>query len=77
MSNRTDFDCLSRELAEMYGLSEEARERIETEFHNAHVAALEGTPCECSWCVRERAAVNARIDKGVAEVMARRDGGAR
>lgn len=55
MSNRADFDEQSRELAEMWGLPEEARERLETELHNAHVAGQEGSGCECTWCKRGRA----------------------
>jgi hypothetical protein len=54
MSNRADFDVLSRELATAWALPEDARERLETELHNAHVAGQEGGACECSWCKRGR-----------------------
>ena len=52
MSNRTDYGALAGELAAQFGLSQLARERIETELHNAHVAGREGSQCACRWCVR-------------------------
>jgi hypothetical protein len=54
VSNRTDFDTLASELAEMFGLTPEATARIEDELHNAYVAGEEGHGCECSACRRER-----------------------
>jgi hypothetical protein len=50
MSNRTDYHEVARELQEMFGLSHQARERIETELHNAHMAGQEGSACRCRWC---------------------------
>lgn len=50
MSNRTDYGSLAQEIAEMYGLSCAALERVEAELHNAHVAGQEGSACACSSC---------------------------
>jgi hypothetical protein len=52
VSNRSDYSALARELAEMFDLKPSARDRIETELHNAHVAGLEGSACECDSCIR-------------------------
>lgn len=52
MSNRTDYANVARSLRRRYGLSENARARIEAELHNAHVAGQEGSPCGCSSCDR-------------------------
>ena len=63
MSNRTDFDALASEIAEMFDLSFAAETRIENELHNAYVAGLEylrqvpsGSTgiCGCRWCRAER-----------------------
>lgn len=54
MSNRTDYIALAYELAEQFGLSKEARKRVEGELHNAHVAGQEGSDCECASCKRVR-----------------------
>lgn len=50
MSNRTDFFELARELTEEWTLSTEARERLETELHNAYVSGQENHGCGCRWC---------------------------
>jgi hypothetical protein len=54
MSNRTDYDRLAAMLAKMFGWPPEVQERVESELHNAHVAGLEGSACECRWCDAER-----------------------
>lgn len=53
MSNRTDYSALADELADLFALSPAARERLETELHNAHVAGTEGGWCRCASCARE------------------------
>jgi hypothetical protein len=50
MTNRTDYRDLALELQEQFGLSFDARDRIETELHNAHVAGQEGSSCKCTSC---------------------------
>lgn len=53
MSNRTDFGNLVRELEFLIGYqTPEARERLETELHNACVAGQEDNGCECRWCLK-------------------------